>query len=175
MLSKQRCSLHLSGLELLWLIVIVGSVNALTVSWSCRQNGTNEFFKNSSGTRSRLQACKPPASHHLCPLGTFKKIPLISFSSPPQSFRVHAILTVIPSLTPLLSFSPILIAPSRSCSMPCLTCLRVAVMKILKRRRILHGFSLGPGTHWKHGVGVYVFVCACSVRCMIQWFCEPFH
>lgn len=27
----------------------------------------------------------------------------------------------------------------------------------------------------KHGVSVYVFVCACSVRCMIQWFCEPFH
>lgn len=26
-----------------------------------------------------------------------------------------------------------------------------------------------------HGVGVYVLVCACSVRCMFQWFCEPHH
>lgn len=53
-------------------------------------------------------------------------------------------------------FPPILIAPCHSCSMPCLTCLRAAVTKIRKRRRILHGFSLGPGTHW-----CTVWVCMC--------------
>lgn len=53
-------------------------------------------------------------------------------------------------------FPPILIAPCHSCSMPCLTCLRAAVTKSRKRRRILHGFSLGPGTHW-----CTVWVCLC--------------
>ncbi len=49
----------------------------------------------------------------------------------------------------------VVLAPCRSCSMPSLTCLRTAVMKILRRRRILHGFSLGPGTPL-HGVCVCV-------------------
>lgn len=73
--------------------------------------------------------------------------PSLSFWAPPSP-HVRAIISFIPSLTPSCLSPPILIAPCRSCSMPCLTCLRAAVTKILKRRRILHGFSLGPGTHW---------------------------
>lgn len=46
----------------------------------------------------------------------------------------------------------VMLAPCPSCSLPYLTCHRTAVMKILRRRRILHGFSLGPGTPL-HGVG----------------------
>lgn len=62
----------------------------------------------------------------------------------------------------------VMLAPCRSSSMPSLTCLRAAVMKTLRRRRrILHGFSLGPGTPL-HGVGVCAFVCACSVTCRLH-------
>lgn len=49
----------------------------------------------------------------------------------------------------------VMLAPCRTCSMPSLTCLRAAVMKILRRRKILHGFILGPGT-LMHSVGVCV-------------------
>lgn len=88
-------------------------------------------------------------------LGLLKRFHIYLFHIPPIfSHACHPHCHSFPHPPPV--FFPILIAPCRSCSMPCLTCLRVAVMKILKRRRILHGFSLGPGTHWGT-----VWVCMC--------------
>lgn len=101
-----------------------------------------------------MQTSSIPSSLSSC---DFLKESTFIFAMPPQSSRVRTIVTFIPSLTPPLVFSPpVLIAPCHSCSMPCLTCLRAAVTKIRKRRRILHGFSLGPGTHW-----CTVWVCMC--------------
>lgn len=89
-------------------------------------------------------------------LWLFKKVDFYLCSAPPDPLAcTPLLLSFLPSPPPVF-FPPILIAPCHSCSMPCLTCLRAAVTKIRKRRRILHGFSLGPGTHW-----CTVWVCMC--------------
>lgn len=82
----------------------------------------------------------------------------ILFHFPSVSSCLHTILlffSFFQSLPHSSCLYLVMLAPCRSCSMPSLTCLRTAVMKILRRRRILHGFSLGPGTPL-HGVCVCV-------------------
>lgn len=59
------------------------------------------------------------------------------------------------STLPFCCLFLVMLAPCRCCSLPSLMCLRTAAMKSLRRRRILHGFSLGPGTPL-HGVCVCV-------------------
>lgn len=95
------------------------------------------------------EACNPPASFPLClplcPLVTCS-IALFSFLCP-FCLLLHAPSSYsLPILSSLFCLFLVMLAPCRSCSMPSLTCLRAAVMKILRRRKILHGFSLGPGT-----------------------------
>lgn len=139
---------------------------------SCRQNGINEYFKKS--TISCLQASMQPSSILslvlpsslssfllTCYHSTLSSCCFTSLLSP-LAGTTSSSLVILPSLLPLFL---VMLAPCRSCSMPSLTCLRTAVMKILRRRRILHGFSLGPGTPLH---GVCLFVCACSVMCPLH-------
>lgn len=80
----------------------------------------------------------------------------LQFSSSPSP-RLLLDRLSLPTLTSLLSLSCVMLVPCPSC-LPSLTCLRTAAMKSLRRRRILRGFSLGPGTSLH---GVRVFACAC--------------
>lgn len=82
------------------------------------------------------------------------------FHFPSVSSRLHKILFSLHSFLHSSCLFLVMLAPCRSCSLPYLTCLRTAVMTTLRRRRILHGFSLGPGTPLH---GVCNCVCACSV------------
>lgn len=98
-------------------------------------------------------------------LWLFKRVDFyLCYAPPVLSWARHRYFHSFPHPPPPCLFPPILIAPCHSCSMPCLTCLRAAVTKIQKRRRILHGFSLGPGTQW-----CTVWVCMCLSVLVVLW------
>ena len=99
----------------------------------------------------------------------------ITFSSSVSFMHSQASLLFLPlcpvlHLLLLLLLCPVLLcsraAPSPSSSLHSLTCLGTAVTKSLRKRRILHRFSLGPGTPLQRVcVCVCVFLCECvSVR-----------
>ena len=97
----------------------------------------------------------------------------ITFSSSVSFMHSQASLLFLP-LCPvlhllLLLLCPVLLcsraAPSPSSSLHSLTCLGTAVTKSLRKRRILHRFSLGPGTPLQRVcvcVCVFVWVCVCA-------------
>lgn len=119
-----------------------------------------------SSTRSRLQVSMQssstlplvlPSSLSSCDLLPFH---FCLFHVPSVSSCVHKLIFAFYSFPRSSCLCLVMLAPCRSSSMPSLTCLGAAVMKTLRRRRrrrILHGFNLGPGTPL-HGVGVCVCV-----------------
>lgn len=176
-----QCGLRLFALVcsrqvIVTLSSLVSQRNVLTVCKSCRLNGFNEYFKTTTQVVVFKQACNPPASFPWCSPSS-----LVVFSCDLLPFHICLHVFSLPFCLLSLAQHPLLflvmLAPCRSSSMPSLTCLRTAVMKILRRRRILQGFSLVPGTPL-HGVCAHARLCVLAqscVHCMFQWDQEAYH